>query len=106
MEGISALTLAGRAGNLGYKQGLKTLGIGGLGLQVAEELPGMARQLYDTGSVVDPIRSLVSSLVSSYAMGLITKEEVDAQLGRILGQPQGGSDIERLMMALQPGAAP
>ena len=41
-------SMAGRAGNLGYKQGLKTLGIGGLGLQVAEELPDMARQFYET----------------------------------------------------------
>lgn len=105
--GISALNLAGRVGKLGYKHGLSALGVGGLGMTVAEQLPGMAQEYYETGSAVEPIKSLVAALASQAAMGLITPEEFRWQLSRLVGQQgQGASPIDELMQAMQPGAAP
>lgn len=105
--GISALSLAGRAGKLGYKQGLSALGVGGLGMAVAEQVPGMAKEYYETGSAMEPIKTLISALASQAAMGLITPEEFRWQLSRIIGSASpGASPIDELMQAMQPGAAP
>lgn len=86
--GLSALTLAGRAADLAYKRGLGWLGLSGLGLKAAEQAPSLAREYYDTGSVAEPVKSLVASLASQAAMGLITPEEFRWQLDRIVGRSQ------------------
>lgn len=106
-SGISPFNVAGRVGKLGYKQALNALGVGGMGMAVAEQVPDMAREYYETGSVVEPMKSLVAALASQAAMGLITPEEFRWQLSKLIGSTgSAASPIDDLMRAMQPGTAP